>query len=343
MTARVVEPVRRRQPATLADVAHAAGVSVSTASKALNGRHDVSEATRVRVRSVAEDLSFVPNRLATSLLSGRTGTVGLITHDLEGRFSIPLLMGAEDAFGLNRVSVLLCDARGDQLREQYHLGVLMERRVDGLIIVGARTDTRPSLGADLPVPVVYAYAPSDDPDDCSIVSDNVQAGRLGIEHLLEAGRRRIAIMAGDRTYGAATERALGATQRLAEAGLEPLGGQPLFGAWTEQWGRAGTGAVLSHHDDLDGILCGSDQIARGAIDALRDAGRDVPADVSVVGHDDWQILVTGSRPPLTSISMNLEDIGRLAARRLEEAMEGRPRHGIEAVEPRLVVRGSSVS
>jgi LacI family transcriptional regulator len=339
----VEDEFRRGRVITLADVARRAGVSVSTASKALNDRRDVAESTRAKVRAAADDLSFVPNRVATSLLSGRTGTVGLITHDLEGRFSIPLLMGAEDAFGLNKVSVLLCDARGDRLREQYHLGVLMERRIDGLIVVGARTDTRSSLGQDLPVPVVYAYAPSDDPEDCSIVSDNVRAGALGVEHLLSAGRTSIAIIAGDRTYGAATERAQGAVARLAEAGLEPLGGQPVFGAWTEDWGRAGTHAVLARHGEVDGVLCGSDQIARGALDALRDAGREVPADVSVVGHDDWEILVTGSRPPLTSISMNLEDIGRLAARRLEEAMEGRPSHGVEAVVPRLVVRGSSVS
>nr|WP_231980475.1 LacI family DNA-binding transcriptional regulator [Tessaracoccus coleopterorum] len=118
----------------------------------MNGRTDVSEVTRSRVLDAAKDLNFVPNTLAKSLLTGRTGTVGLITHDFEGRFSIPLLMGAEDAFGLNKVSVLLCDARGDAIRERYHLGVLMQRRVDGLIIVGARPDTRQSLGSDIPFP-----------------------------------------------------------------------------------------------------------------------------------------------------------------------------------------------
>ncbi|WP_255555950.1 LacI family DNA-binding transcriptional regulator [Tessaracoccus palaemonis] len=339
------EAAARRNPksATLIDVAQLARVSVSTASKALNGRSDVAETTRERVVEAARRLNFVPNTLAKSLQTGRSGTVGLITHDFDGRFSIPLLMGAEDAFGVNKVSVLLCDARGDAIRERYHLDVLMQRRVDGLIIVGARPDTRPTLGRGLPVPVVYAYAPSDDPEDCSIVSDNVAAGDLGVSHLLAAGRRHVAIIAGDTTYGAAVERVHGAKRRLSEAGLESLGGDAFFGSWTEPWGRAAMRTILTQYPEVDGVLCGNDQIARGALDTLRDEGRRVPDDVSVVGHDNWEILATGARPTLTSIEMNLEEIGRLAAQRLAEAMEGNVSHGVEYMAPHLVVRASSVA
>ena len=91
---------------TLGDVAARAGVSISTASKALNDRGDVSAATRAKVRAIAEELSFTPNAMARGLLAGRTGTVGLLTSDLEGRFMIPILMGAEDAFGAGRINVL---------------------------------------------------------------------------------------------------------------------------------------------------------------------------------------------------------------------------------------------
>ena len=130
-------------------------------------------------------------------LAGRTGTVGLLTSDLEGRFSIPILMGAEDAFGAGEVAVFLCDARGDAIREQHHVRALLGRRVDGLIVVGSRTDPRPSLGRDLPVPVVYAYAPSDDPADLSIVPDTGDAGRVAVAQLLACGRTRIAPISGD--------------------------------------------------------------------------------------------------------------------------------------------------
>lgn len=315
---------------------------MSTASKAINGKTDVSEQTRRNVLRAAEELDFSPNVLARSLISGRTGTVGLITHDLEGRFSIPMLMGAEDAFGMNKVSVLLCDARGDGIREQHHLSVLLERRVDGLIIVGARPDPRPSLGRNLPVPVVYAYAPSTDPDDLSVISDNVGAGRLAVEHLLTCGRRRIGIISGDPGYGASIDRVQGAEEALRAAGLAISGDSAVFGSWTEEWGRGATQALMAQHPHTDAILCGNDQIGRGAIDALRELGRRVPDDVAVMGHDNWKILATGSRPPLTSVDMNLEELGRRAALRLSEAMDGRVTAGTEKVACRVVVRGSTV-
>src|SRR5690606_11612777 len=252
MVDRTPGPTRARR-ATLADVARLAGVSASTASKALNGRSHVRPATRARVMQAAQQLSFSPNTLAQSLLAGRSGTVGLVTSDLEGRFVIPILMGVEDAFGADRVNGFLCDARGDTIREQYHVQALLSRQVDGIIVVGSRTDPRPSLGRDLGVPVVYTYAPSEDPEDLSIICDNVGAGRLAIEHLISCGRRRIAHITGDPGYGASRDRAEGALAALADAGLELVGGVR-YGAWSEGWGRAAAAMLLDQHPDIDAIF-----------------------------------------------------------------------------------------
>ncbi len=315
--------------ATLTDVARLAGVSIATASKAINGRDQVKAETRLRVLEAAERLSFAPNALARGLLKGRTGTVGLLTSDLEGRFSIPVLMGAEDAFGAGRVSVFLCDARGDAIREQHHVRALLSRRVDGLIVVGSRTDPRPPLSADIPVPVVYAYAPSEDPSDVSITADNVGAGRLAVEHLLSCGRRRVAHVSGDPGYKAAQDRAAGAQAAVAAAGLELVGGQTYFGSWSEGWGRGAARMIVEQHGDVDAFFCGSDQIARGVLDALRELGRDVPGEVSVIGFDNWEVLTTNARPQLTSVDMNLERLGRVAAQRLFAAIDGTVRPGAE--------------
>lgn len=325
---------------TLTDVARLAGVSVATASKALNGRNQVRAETRARVVEAAEQLSFSPNALARGLLAGRTGTVGLLTSDLEGRFSIPILMGAEDAFGAGKVAVFLCDARGDAIREQHHVQALLSRRVDGLIVVGSRTDPRPSLGRDLAVPVVYAYAPSDDPADLSIVPDNVGAGRIAIEHLLACGRTRIGHITGDPTYGASRERAEGAQAALDAAGL-PLIGDVRYGSWSEGWGRAAATMLLSRHPEVDAILCGSDQVARGVMDTLREQGREVPGDVAVMGFDNWEVLASNARPPLTSVDMNFEQVGRRAAQALFAAIDGQPSSGTEALACRVVIRGST--
>ena len=170
--------------ATLSDVARLAGVSTATASKALNGRDQVKAETRERVFAAAQQLSFTPNPFARALNDKRTGTIGMLTSDLDNRFVLPVLLGAEDAFGAGATSVLLCDARGDAIREQHHLRTLLARRVDGIVILGRTTNPRPSISQGIPVPVVYAYAPSDDDADTSFTPDNYLAGKLAVEHLL---------------------------------------------------------------------------------------------------------------------------------------------------------------
>ena len=102
-------------------------------------------------------------------------------------------------------------------------------------------------------------------------------------------------------------------------------------------------AVLDQHPDVDAILCGSDQIARGALDALRERGLAVPQAIAVMGFDNWEVLVTGSRPQLTSVDMDLEALGRMAAQSLFAAIDGTERSGVQTLPCRLVVRGSTVS
>ncbi len=331
----------RPRRATVNDVARLAGVSIATVSKTLNDRGQVKAETQERVRRAAEQLDFVPNPLARGLHEGKTGTVGLLTNDLEGRFSLPILMGAEDAFGADSVSVILSDARGDAIREQHHLRALLGRRIDGLIVVGDKTDPRPSLGQNIGVPVVYAYAPSMDPRDSSVISDNVGAGRLAIEHVLMSGRQHIGYVSGDRSYAAARDRVQGAREVLDALGMVLVGGDAFYGSWTEEWGRGMARLLLEKDPQLDAVLCGSDQIARGVIDALRDLGKDIPTDIAVMGHDNWEPLATQSRPPLSTIDMNLEALGRTAAQLLFRAMDGDDHPGTTALPCRGVTRGST--
>src|ERR671910_476611 len=278
MVKRSADPSPRARPTTLADVARLAGVSVATASKALNGRVHVRAETRHRVLEAAEQLSFLPNTLARGLLAGRTGTVGLLTSDLEGRFSIPILMGAEDAFGAGKVNVIICD--------------------------------------------------------------NVGAGRLAVEHLIACGRTRIAHISGDPRYAAARDRAEGVLAGLADAGLSQVG-DVRYSSWSEAWGRSAAAMLLDRHPDVDAVFCGSDQVARGVMDMVRERGRRIPDDVAVMGFDNWEVLAADARPPLTSVDMNLEEVGRAAARAVFAALDGAPRRGLEVLPCRVVIRGST--
>jgi LacI family transcriptional regulator len=330
-----------RGPVTITDVARLAGVSPGTASKALNGRRGISTSTAERVRLAADRLGYQPNALARGLLTGRSFTVGLITTDSFGRFSIPVMQGAEDALSPGRISVFLCDSRDDGIREQHYLRTLLERRVDGIIVTGRRQDPREPIGRRLPVPVVYAMTHSTDPADLSLIPDDAEGGALAVRHLLSTGRTRIGHVTGPRRFTGAVLRAQGAQAALAAVGLELAGGEPFYGEWTEEWGRQATTALLRSVPGLDAIFCGNDQIARGAADAARDAGRAIPDEVALVGFDNWEVVAAACRPPLTTVDMNLRQLGRTAGERLLAAIEGHPSAGVELLPCNLVVREST--
>lgn len=329
------------RPATLTDVAALAGVTPGTASKALNGRGRLRPETRQRVIEAAERLNFQANPMAQALHAGRSWTVGLMTTDSIGRFSIPVLLGAEDALGAGQISVLLCDTRGDAVRERHHLRTLVARRIDGIIVTGRRTDPRPPLPGPLPVPVVYAFGPSTDPADISVVSDDAHGARLAVDHLAACGRARVAHLTGPAHHAAARDRSAAVRRALEDAGLTLSGGRVHHGDWSEAWGRQAARLALRADTACDALLCGNDQIARGAADALREDGRRVPEDVAVIGYDNWDVMALACRPPLTTVDMDLVGLGRVAAVRLMEAIEGSPQPGVHHVPCRLVVRDSS--
>ena len=325
-----------RRP-TIRDVAAAAGVSISTASKALNGQGKLRAETRDRVAQAARQLDFAPNTLAQALLAGRSFTVGLITTDSFGRFSIPVMLGAEDALGTGLISVFMCDTRDDPERERRYIEMLSARRVDGLIVTGRRIEPRPALRAGPGIPVVYAMTQPDD-GGAAVLPDDEGGGRLAADHLLAIGRGRIAHVAGPERFLAARLRARGFSAALTAAGAEPCGAIR-YGEWGERWGREAAGQLLA--DQPDAIFCGSDQIARGVADTLRAVGRRVPDDVALVGFDNWDPMTLGALPPLTSVDPCLEEVGRAAAGQLLAAIGGERPRGVHKVPGRLAVRESS--
>jgi LacI family transcriptional regulator len=204
----------------LAEVARAASVSIGTASKALNGRGQLRAETRQRVQQAAAALGFRPNPYARGLVSGRTYTVGLITDDGFGRFSIPVMLGAEDALGAGQMAVFFCDTRDDPIRERHYVSMLVGRRVDGLIVTGRGTDVRPPLDVPPHIPVVHAMVRSADPTDTCVTYDDEDGGRLAVEHLVSVGRRRIAYVTGPRHHHSASARF---TARSRTPGSRPSG------------------------------------------------------------------------------------------------------------------------
>lgn len=328
----------------ITDVAALAGVAPSTVSKALNDTGSLRESTRARVREAAERLGFVPDATARSLSARRSFTVGLLSTDSAGRFSLPVVLGAENALVGGELSALLATARHDPVREQHHVRALVARRVDGIIVTGRTTELREPIR--VPMPVVYAFAPSADPDDASVVPDDAAGMRMLVEHLVALGRRRVAYVGGRAEQAASVVRHDTLVAALAGRGLEPVG-PPLYGDWSEQWGRRAVDLVLDGDrtgtpPEVDAMVFASDQLARGGCDRLRERGLRVPDDVAVTGYDDWEVMSLASRPPLTTVDMRLERLGQRAAELLIAAIDGDPGRGVERLAPRLMVRASTL-
>jgi LacI family transcriptional regulator len=325
-------------------VAKAAGVTLGTASKAMNGKGKLSQETRDRVRSEAKRLGF---RFRAWQEQGEVSEtsqgimVGVLTTDTFGRFSIPLLTGIEDAFGNRSVSALMCNSR-DQSREQQHIQLLLARNVNGIVVSARREDPRPPLDVGRSgIPVVYAFTQVADPTALCVLPDDAHGGRLAAEHLLQLGRKEFAHITGPGYFAAVRLREGAFRQTLAEHGFELPEHRVLSGPWQESWGYTAAKFLFTHNHSIDALFCGSDQLARGAMETLREMGIRVPEDVAVVGFDNWEPMACATRPKLTSIDMNLTQVGRYVGESLLAILAGEVRSGIIRLPCTLVVRDSS--
>lgn len=329
-----------RAAPTIRDVAREAGVSIGTVSKALNKSGSLRAETRERVLATATALGFRPNDLAQALHRGQSCTVGLVSNDSFGRFTMPILEGLEDVLHGQGIAVFMCNASDDPERARRHVEQLLGKRVDGLVFTARRTDRRPHVGVSLgTLPALFVFARGDDPLACCLLPDDEGGAHEATAHLIALGRRRIAHITGPERFEAARLRREGVGRALAEAGLPPA--EILHGPWSEAWGRQAAGQLLaSPLGGPDAIVAGSDQIARGLLDALRDRGTRVPDDVAVIGFDNWDVMAEAARPRLTSVDMNLRALGEEAGRRIVRMIAGERFSGEERLPCTLVVRES---
>src|SRR5690606_30537745 len=273
------------------DVARMAGVSVATASKALNDTGRMTEETRARVKQAAASLGFRPNAMARALTRQRSFTIGLLTNDTYGRFTLPVMAGINEALIDHGVSVFLCGIEDDAALAKIHVDAMLDKQVDGIIATGKRIDRRlPVDLSDLPVPVVYAFTQGPD-DAVTLVSDDAQGAREATEWLLSLGRKRLVHVTGPESFASVKARA---------GAFRGAGGEDapvLHGPWSEAWGHEAVAQLWQSGTPPDAIFCGNDQIARGVVDALREGGVAVPGEVSVIGFDNWEIVASATRPP----------------------------------------------
>ena len=326
-------------PVTLADVARASGVNISTVSRALRGTYGVHRRTRQRVLEAAERLNYRPNRVARGLATGRSLTLGLIVSDIRNPYFAEVARGAEDAACRAGYDVVLCNSDLDPLKQMRYVRSLLEKRVDGLLMNSVADLDRPQQQelAGCGVPIVLLNATPGVQAFSTVTGDNVAGGRLAGAYLAGLGHRVIAHLSGTRRQANLAARARGFLKAMQAA---PVTAAPvvIHGEHTYQGGYEMTRKLLDRHPKVTAVFAGNDAIAFGAIRAILEAGRSVPEDLSVVGFDNLELAAI-IRPPLTTIHQPKYEMGQAAVEiLLRQAGHGEPsapeHHvlGVELVE-----------
>jgi LacI family transcriptional regulator len=321
---------------TLNDVAKLAGVSTMTVSRVVNGSGYTSPAAQARVNQAIAELGYMPNVLARQLRSSRTKTLALVVTDITNPFFTTIARGVEDAARAQGYAVMFCNTDESVEEELDYVRVLIQRRVDGVLLVPA-TDSSGSLELlqqhGLPVVVLDRRPRSAQVDE--VRADSEGGAYIVVRHLLDLGHRRIAVLAGPESVSTSADRVSGYKRALAEAGIDAGPQQILFGQYTEASGHAMTEQVLAASERPTAIFAGNNFIAFGAMQALREAGMEIPDDMSIVVFDDlpqgWIL------PFLTVMSQPAYEIGKRAAEMMLERLASD-----EPIEPRTIVLPSSL-
>ena len=332
--------------ATLEMVAALAGVSRGTASRVLSGASNVSPQAVESVRAAAAELRYRPNLSARSLVTGRTGLVGLVVNETNERlFSDPFFAGiARGAHGaLAPAGVALVLSLAADAAERDHLLELASTRLDGLLVVHGHGDAAlvESLAAS-GLPAVYAgrTETSTRHELWWVDSENESGAAEAVAHLAARGRRRIATITGPEDMAASIDRLAGWRRALREAGLDADEALVEPGTFSAESGALGMQRLLARVPDVDAVFAANDLMAVGALRALRDAGRSVPDDVAVVGFDDSE-TASSAEPALTSVAQDVERTGHLMAELLLEQVAGATEPRQEILPTHLVVRAST--
>jgi DNA-binding LacI/PurR family transcriptional regulator len=333
---------------TIRDVAARAGVSHQTVSRVLNDQDNVVRTTRERVLAAIGELGYVPNPSARSLSSNRLHTLGVVTTDISDYFFSQAIAGAEAEARRRGLFLIIGsveeEAQGD---ERAYLRLMLERRVEGLIVAGPTHLERDWLLHPLAhrLPIVAITSELVVPEVSVVDVDNQRGGRDATLHLIEHGHRSVATITGPLEWRSARERLDGYREALRTQGLaEHVEQCP---DWSVESGREAARRLLESGRPFTALFAQSDLFALAAISELRSRGLDVPRDVSVVGYDDIPVA-RYLDPPLTTMSQPMRDVGALAVRLVVEQLgadggASREEPGRHLLRAPLVARGTVAS
>lgn len=338
-------PDAGRPRPVMADVARHAGVALGTVSNVLNNPQIVAQETRERVLRAIDELGFVRNNAARSLVTGRADTVGFVIVDVGNSFFVDMARGVEEELDKHDIRLLLANSDVDLAKQDSYIGVFEEAKVAGILLAPLDAPLDAARAArHRGMPVVHVNWPGDE-DACGVVVDEELGGYLAARHLLDQGLRRLTFAGGPFSLSAIAQRHTGARRAVAEvpdAQLETIETHSI----TVRGGYA-LGEQLSSRSAAErpqGLVSASDALAAGAIQTMQLAGVRVPADIAVVGYDNNH-FAQDSSVPITSVGQPGHEMGRIAAQVLYEEISspGEHRHRTITLTPTLFPRASSTA
>lgn len=295
------------------DVARMAGVSTSTVSHVINNDRFVSEAIREKVEAAVKDLNYAPSALARSLKLNQTRTIGMLITASTNPFYSELVRGVERSCFERGYSLVLCNTEGDEQRMNRNLETLMQKRVDGLLLLCTETH-QPSKEIIQRYPsiptVMMDWAPFDGTSD--LIQDNsLLGGDMATQHLIDKGYTRIACITGPLDKTPARLRLEGYLSAMERSGLAIPDGYRITGDFEFNGGFEAMQKLLAQEPRPKAVFIGNDAMAFGAYQALYQVGLRVPDDMAIIGYDDIE-LARYMTPPLTTIHQPKDELGELA-------------------------------
>jgi DNA-binding LacI/PurR family transcriptional regulator len=324
-------------------VADEAGVSTQTVSRVLNNRPDVSPETRLRVQQVIAQLGYRPSAIARSLTSRRTYTLGLITTDFSDYFFTQVIAGAEAEARKYGYRFMLGSTERNPQDEPEYIRLLTEHHVDGILF--ARPSTEPDsrhlvdlLHDGVPVVTTAYHLPG---ESLAVVDvDNVDGGQQATNCLVEYGHRRVSMITGPSDWKSVADRTRGYSLALEAAGLAFDHNLICQADWSFSGGYHAAQELLARGRPFSAIFAHNDQMAIGALRAVREAGCRVPQELSIVGYDDIP-MAEYCDPPLTTIRQPMREVGAVATQLLIRAIDGLGApNGEVLLKTELIQRGS---
>jgi LacI family transcriptional regulator len=327
------------QRTTLNMVAERAGVSPSTVSRILNGTAQVSEEKQQLVRSVIQELNFRPDPAARSLAGGRAMSIGVLTQFIDSPYYGEALRGIEDVVQKANYSPLFVSGHWNESKEKISLSMLLERKVDGIIVLTGRLTNETLIDVASSIPVVVTGRQLQAPNLFAIDFDNVEGACLAVRHLHALGHQRVAFISGPLDHSDAKQRLTGFRSELERKAMPCEESLIVYSDFQESGGFRAMNQLLSSNQPFSAVVAANDQMAYGARLALYRAGLRVPEDVSIVGFDD--LPHSGfTLPPLTTVRQSIYEIGASAAHAVLELIEGRTPPPAQ-IPAELVVREST--